>query len=63
MAYAMWNEAWQTSRDLESPIGVRLADEAFAGLTRLLILMGRKEDSLLCWPPWNPASSRPRLMS
>lgn len=43
-AYAMWNEAWETSKDLKTPMGKRLADEAFAGLSELFILFGRRED-------------------
>ncbi|MEO8613970.1 MAG: hypothetical protein ABI600_02430, partial [Luteolibacter sp.] len=43
-SYVMWNEAWSTSKNLQSPIGKLMADDAFAGLSRLLVLFGRKED-------------------
>ena len=43
-SYAMWNEAWNAAKNLNTPVGQRLADDAFAGLARLLVIFGRKED-------------------
>ena len=43
-SYAMWNEAWNSAKNLNTPVGQRLADDAFAGLSRLMVLFGRKED-------------------
>jgi RHS repeat-associated protein len=67
-SYAMWNEAWNAAKNLDTPMGLRLADDAFAGLARLLVLLGRKEDlsSLLSMAtdrPLNGVAAEGRLQA